>query len=84
MLLSLLEQIYPLKSKKKKKKPPTFYKAIEEEKGTKNVFYRDLLSNMNKNGYFLQYANLKDETLDIVIQNSQYEVQFCYPPMPPI
>ena len=60
------------KIKKKKKKPPTFYKSIEEEKGTKNVFYRDLLSNMNKNGYFLQYANLKDETLDIVIQNSQY------------
>ncbi len=60
------------KIKKKKKKPPTFYKSIEEEKGTKNVFYRDLLSNMNNNGYFLQYANLKDENLDIVIQNSQY------------
>jgi|TARA_B110000908_G_scaffold165262_1_gene214429 hypothetical protein len=58
--------------KEKKSPPPSVYQKTKDSDGTKKGFHRDLLSNMNNNGYFLQYANLKDKKLDVVIQNNQY------------
>ena len=63
---------YRSTSKKKKQPPPTSYLNKENPDGTKKTFYRDLLYNMNRNGYFLQFANIDDEKLDIVIQNGTY------------
>ena len=60
------------KSKKKKQPPSTSYQNKEKPDGTKNVFYRDLLYNMNRNGYLLQFANVNDSKLDVVIQNGTY------------
>ena len=58
--------------KNNKNPPPTKYKKTKNADGSKKGFHRDLLNNMNRNGYYLQYANLKNKQLDVVIQNTQY------------
>ena len=70
---SFVYNINLVNKKQKNKRPPEVYKKTNFVNGTKKGFHRDLLSNMNNNGYFLQYANIKDKNLDLVIQNTQYK-----------
>ncbi len=57
-------------SSKPKFKP--IIKTKEDETKSKNIFYEDLLHNLNSNNLLLQTASLEKKRLDIAISTSQY------------
>ena len=57
-------------SKKKKFEPRIDLK--ENRTSSKNIFYKDLLHNLNQNRLFLQTASIKDTAIDVAISTSDY------------
>ena len=57
--------------KKRPKFEPNIVKSFDS-KPSKDIFYKDLLFNLNQNKLLLQTATLDDKTLDISISTSQH------------